>query len=135
MPFTQSCSVPICSTVPSEKPSIPNHVAEYVSCEELRVRVGITQLPVTLLANPFVGEDMFDTVAYPLQFVLVPALVLMFGREEREVLASLTAKTGFTRTRATSTIPALVSLPQKICLCLGIAFGFRMQCEFCSRFL
>jgi hypothetical protein len=78
------------------------------------VRVGTTQLPVTLFTNPFAGEDMLDTAAYPLQFVLVPARVLMFGREDGELLASVIVKNGFMRTKANSINPALLSLPPKL---------------------
>lgn len=94
------------------------------------MRVGITQLPVTLFTNPFVGEDMLDTAAYPLQFVLVPARVLMLGREDGELLASVIVKNGFMRMKATSINPALLSpppklssLPPKICAHLDIVLG------------
>jgi hypothetical protein len=52
---------------------------------------------------------MLDSAAYPLQFVLVPARVLMFGREDGELLASVIAKNEIMRMKATSTNPALLA--------------------------
>src|SRR5208337_2032368 len=128
MPFTQSCSVPICSTVPSEKPSIPTHVATYAVWEELRVRVGITQLPVTLFTIPSAGEDMLDSAAYPLQFELVPARIPMFGRENGELQANVTAKKGLMRKKANRAKPTPFSPQRKTFTTLGIVLVLR-QCD------
>jgi hypothetical protein len=92
------------------------------------VRVGITQLPVTLVTKPSAGEDMLDTAAYPLQFELVPARIPMFGRENGELQANVTVKKGLMRKKANRAKPTPFSPQTKTFTTLGIVLVLR-QCD------
>ena len=85
------------------------------------MRVGITQLPVTLFTNPVAGEDRFDTAIYPLQFSLVPSLIHILGREDGESFTSANIN-GFSRMKATRIKAIRSSLRRKIRTNLDVVF-------------
>src|SRR5437868_6913427 len=68
----QSCSVPICSTVLSELPSIPTQIADAVSCVPAAATVGTRHDPCTSVTECFKGRVKSVAVTYPAQFADLP---------------------------------------------------------------